>query len=155
MKIKLILTDIDGVLTDGTVILNNAGGESKRICYRDLDAVGIGRAAGLEFGILTGEDTPMARIVAKRFSIEWAWFGIKDKVRAIDALVLKTGVPISEMAYIGDSDRDAALLEKASLGIVPKDGTPLAKRAAGFVTDAAGGGGVLFEVVSRLIEGAW
>jgi YrbI family 3-deoxy-D-manno-octulosonate 8-phosphate phosphatase len=127
------------------------GNESKKICYRDLDAVGVGRREGYEFGIITGENTPMAALLAKRFGIALALFGAKDKLNVMANITKKLGVRASEIIYIGDSDHDIPLLEAAGLGITPRDGTFRAKNAAQVITDAGGGTGVLLEVVDRLL----
>ncbi|GHV82977.1 hypothetical protein AGMMS50212_03170 [Spirochaetia bacterium] len=154
---KLILTDVDGVLTDGSVMMDMHGNESKKICYRDLDAVGVGRRAGYEFGIITGEDTQMAHAIAKRFGIELACFGAKNKTARFSEISEKTGVAAKNIVYIGDSDTDAALLSQAGLGIAPFDATANAKKAAKYTAESKGGTGVLLEVVDKLISGvlAW
>jgi YrbI family 3-deoxy-D-manno-octulosonate 8-phosphate phosphatase len=150
---KLILTDVDGVLTDGTVLMDIHGTESKRICYRDLDAIGIGRRAGYEFGIITGENTPMARLIAARFGINIAYFGAKDKIKVMAGITEEMGIPVKNIIYIGDSDSDVSLLELAGIGIAPFDAAFRAKQTAKLITDARGGSGVLLEVIDKLLLG--
>jgi YrbI family 3-deoxy-D-manno-octulosonate 8-phosphate phosphatase len=152
---KYIITDVDGILTDGSVYVDAQGNENKRICYRDLDAIGVGRRAGYEFAIITGENTPMAKFIAKRFGIELAFFGAKNKLQIMTEFMEKSGMDIKNMIYIGDSDNDAALLEAAGLGIAPADGTFKAKNAAHAITDAKGGTGVLLEVIDKLLLGMY
>ncbi|GMO41486.1 MAG: hypothetical protein Ta2B_21350 [Termitinemataceae bacterium] len=154
---RLILTDVDGVLTDGSVTIDEHGHETKKICYRDLDAIGVGRRAGYEFGIITGEDTPMARAIAKRFRIDIAYFGAKNKMRVMAEITEKIGLSAKNIVYIGDSDTDSALLSAAGLGISPADGTINAKKAALYTAENRGGTGVLLEVIDKLIGGvlAW
>ncbi|MDL2272451.1 hypothetical protein LJC23_05400, partial [Desulfovibrio sp. OttesenSCG-928-I05] len=74
---KIILTDVDGVLTDGRITLDVHGNETKVICYRDLDAIGIGRRAGYEFAFATGENTGMVDVLAKRFGVTKVYPGAK------------------------------------------------------------------------------
>jgi 3-deoxy-D-manno-octulosonate 8-phosphate phosphatase (KDO 8-P phosphatase) len=150
---KLILTDIDGVLTDGTVLMDIHGTESKSICYRDLDAIGIGRRAGYDFGIITGENTPMARLIAKRFGITTVYFGAKDKIKVMAAITEEMGIAAKNSIYIGDSDSDIPLLELAGLGIAPSDATFRARQSAKLITEAKGGSGVLLEVIDKLLLG--
>jgi YrbI family 3-deoxy-D-manno-octulosonate 8-phosphate phosphatase len=147
------LVDIDGVLTDGRVTLDERGNETKTICYRDLDAIGIGRRAGYEFAFITGEDTNMARFLAQRFKVERLYTGAKDKVAAIRAVEADIGIPLNKLIYIGDSDRDAPALEAIGLGIAPFDASLKAKNAADVLTQSRGGFGVLLEVVNKLIAG--
>lgn len=152
---KLIATDVDGVLTDGCVILDSMGNESKRVCYRDLDAIGIGRRAGYEFAFLTGEDTEMARFLARRFKVELAYFGAKDKVAALKKLSHDSGLALASLIYVGDSNPDAPALRLAGLGVAPADATPAALAAADRITLCGGGQGVLLELVNRLVAGEW
>jgi YrbI family 3-deoxy-D-manno-octulosonate 8-phosphate phosphatase len=150
---KFIFTDIDGVLTDGSVLLDARGNESKRICYRDLDAIGIGRKLGFEFGVISGENTPITSFLAKRFGIELAYLGIKDKLALISEFAKKKNISLKQIIYIGDSNADVALIESVGLGIAPADAASVAKKAAGLITLSNGGMGVLFEIVSKLNDG--
>jgi YrbI family 3-deoxy-D-manno-octulosonate 8-phosphate phosphatase len=152
---KLILIDVDGVLTDGRVTLDINGNETKSICYRDLDAIGIGRRAGYEFAFVTGEDTEMVRVLAKRFTIEIVYAGAKDKLKAMREISERFGTPLSGLLYIGDSDRDAPALEAVGLGIAPSDASASAKSASHVQTESKGGYGVLLEVIDKLIAGKW
>lgn len=150
---KLILTDIDGVLTDGRVTLDERGCESKTICYRDLDAIGVGRRAGYDFVFVTGEDSEMARLLARRFTVERLYTGAKDKLAALRAIEAELNIPLCNQIYIGDSDRDAPALKAVGLGIAPSDASPCAQAASNVVTQCKGGFGVLLEVVDKLLSG--
>jgi len=153
--VKLILTDVDGVLTDGRVTLDEHGCETKSINYRDLDAIGIGRRAGYEFAFVTGEDTKMARVLAKRFGVERLYAGAKDKLAAVTAISEELNIPLFHLVYIGDSDRDAPAMEAVGLGVAPRDAALKAKAAAAVITQSRGGYGVLLETVDKLIAGEW
>lgn len=150
---KVILTDVDGVLTDGRVTLDVHGNETKVVCYRDLDAIGIGRRAGYEFAFATGENTEMVDVLARRFGIVTVYRGAKDKLAALDRYCDEMGLRREQVVYIGDSDRDAPALEAAGLGIAPRDASPKALQAADITAQAIGGAGVLLEVVNGLIAG--
>ncbi|MDR0221835.1 MAG: HAD hydrolase family protein [Lachnospiraceae bacterium] len=150
---KMILIDVDGVLTDGRVALDVHGNETKMISYRDLDAIGVGRRHGYDFAFVTGEDTPMVNALATRFKVERVYAGAKDKLAAMKAIAAEFGVSLGDLLYIGDSDRDAPALEAVGMGIVPRDATANAKNAANFITESNGGYGVLLEVVDKLANG--
>jgi len=152
---KWIFTDVDGVLTDGTVTMDVHGNETKTISYRDLDAIGIGRNAGYDFAFVTGEDTTMVDALAKRFGINVVFAGAKDKQKAMIRISDEFDIPLSKMVYIGDSDRDAPALKVVGLAVAPSDASPNAKNAAQILTESKGGGGVLLEVVNNLIAGVW
>ena len=151
-KIKYIFADMDGVVTDGTVRIDENGRESKAICFRDLDAIGIARRAGLEFAFVTGEDTPIAHYMAKRFGVETAVFGAKDKQAAVEGLLAQLNLTAEEICYIGDSARDIPAIELAGVGAAVQDATVGARKAADIVTECRGGTGALLELVEVLLE---
>jgi len=150
---KMIFTDVDGVLTDGRVTIDVNGNETKSISYRDLDAIGIGRRAGYDFAFVTGEDTDMVRVLSKRFAVEKFYAGAKDKLKVMQEISNEYGIPLGELLYIGDGDRDVPALEAVGLGIAPSDATIAAKNAAHVLTETEGGHGVLLEVIDKLING--
>ena len=152
MSIKYVVTDIDGVLTDGKVLIDELGNERKTICYRDLDAISIGRKANLDFAMITGESTNLASFIVKRFNVSEAILGAKNKGTAMIELLERLDVSKDEICYIGDSDRDIPAIRMAGIGICPHDATRKAKDAADYITLAAGGQGVLWEVVEKLIN---
>ena len=151
-KIKYIFADMDGVVTDGTVRIDEHGKESKAICFRDLDAIGIGRKAGVEFAFVTGEDTPIAHFMAKRFKVETAVFGAKDKKIAVEKLLAQLNLSADEICYIGDSARDVPAIELAGIGATVQDGVLIARKAADIITECRGGTGALLELVETLLE---
>jgi 3-deoxy-D-manno-octulosonate 8-phosphate phosphatase (KDO 8-P phosphatase) len=149
-QIRLLVLDVDGVITDGSVLLLPSGEEARSVHFRDLDAVAKVRRHGIEVAILSGEDTPSSHRVADRFGIGEAVWGSKDKLPALLDLTARLGVTIEEACYVGDSDRDAAALDAAGLGYAPADATELARMAADQVLDAPGGRGAVAEVVTLL-----
>lgn len=148
----MIFTDIDGVLTDGRVTIDINGNETKSISYRDLDAIGIGRRAGYDFAFVTGEDTDMVRVLAKRFNVDKVYAGAKDKLKAMQTISKEYNIPLDGIVYIGDSDRDAPALEVVGLAFAPCDASISAKNSADKITDSKGGFGVLLEVIYMLIN---
>ena len=154
-NIRYILSDIDGVLTDGRFLIDENGNESKQLCYRDLDAIGIGRRAGLQFILVTGESSKMVEVIAKRFKIFEFISDAKDKLAAVKKICSEKSINPDEICYIGDADRDVPAIEFAGLGIAPPDGTMKAKEAADYITTSIGGSGVLLEVVDNIIDGVY
>jgi 3-deoxy-D-manno-octulosonate 8-phosphate phosphatase (KDO 8-P phosphatase) len=148
--IKWVATDIDGVLTDGHILLDEDGTEQKIIYMRDLDAVGAARSIGLELIFITGEDNPLARTIARRFRVDQILTGAKDKLAALQSLCARENLTQENLCYIGDGDRDSAAIAWSGFGVAPADGSDAAKRAANYVTKCAGGNGVLAEVVEMI-----
>jgi 3-deoxy-D-manno-octulosonate 8-phosphate phosphatase (KDO 8-P phosphatase) len=153
--VQLLVLDVDGVLTDGAVLLLPDGQEARSVHFHDLDAVGGWRRRGLRLAVLSGEDTPGVRLVAGRFGIDDAVFGAKDKLRGLQDLAGRLGTPLEAMCYIGDADRDAPALEAAGIGLAPSDATAAAQAAADHVLATRGGRGVVVEAVAlidRLVD---
>lgn len=150
MPIRLLVLDVDGVITDGTILLLASGDEVRSVHFHDLDGVGRARRLGLGIAIVSGEDTPAGHRIAERFGIEEALWGAKDKLGALRALTERLGVPLGETCYVGDADRDAPAIEAAGIGLAPADGTAAARGAADRVLDAVGGRGAVAEAVTVL-----
>jgi len=152
MKIKLLALDIDGVLTDGRIIIDAAGNEYKSINYRDLDGITWLKSKGLNMALLTGEDNAFVDTIAGRFGIAVIIKGAKDKEKALRQLAEDTRVPLQNICYVGDADRDAPALKLCGLGIVPQDATRKAKESASVILKTLGGAGVVNEVIEYLVE---
>jgi 3-deoxy-D-manno-octulosonate 8-phosphate phosphatase (KDO 8-P phosphatase) len=151
-NLKLIILDIDGVLTDGHVIIDAKGNEQKQIFFRDLDAVGIGHRLGLEFMIATGEDNELVDVIARRFCISAIIRGVKDKLAELMNVCSQRRLKPETVCYVGDSDRDAAAISWAGLGVAPADASAAAKAAADYVAFNKGGDGVLAEIIDLIAK---
>ncbi len=149
---RFIVTDIDGVLTDGRFCLDAKGNESKQICYRDLDAIGIGRRNGFEFIFVTGESGELVSRIADRFNVKYVYEGAKDKLSIMKEICNRFSVSRDQLVYIGDSDRDAPALAYVARSYCPKDATRKAKASSKTILDLNGGFGVLLEVLEIELE---
>ena len=149
-KIKWVVSDIDGVLTDGRILLDEAGNEQKTIFVRDLDSIAAGRSHGLDLVFVTGEDNQLARTIARRFQVCELIAGAKDKLCALQDFCRRKDLTAENICFIGDSDRDAPAIAWAGLGVAPADGSDAARQAAEYVTRCAGGRGVLAETVAMI-----
>lgn len=139
MRRGLFAVDIDGVLTDGTVSMNAAGDERKLLSYSDIDAVFRARREGLIVALVTGEDTQIARRIAKRLEADRFIAGCSDKGSALQELAQELGLAMDSVCFIGDSHRDAEALERAGLGLTPSDAESAARAAANVVLTRMGG----------------
>jgi YrbI family 3-deoxy-D-manno-octulosonate 8-phosphate phosphatase len=149
--IKAVLLDIDGVLTDGTVLVDPAGGESKRISFDDIDAFFRIRRAGIAIGFLTGESTPFCDYVARRFEPDFFERGCKDKVAAAKALLSARGLSPEQVCFVGDSLHDQPLLEYLPNSFVPMDVSDEVKVSAKHILPAERGKGVVKALASLLV----
>jgi D-sedoheptulose 7-phosphate isomerase len=145
--IQVLALDIDGVLTNGRVELDAHGEERKALAFRDLDALGAARRAGIQIALVTGEDGPLVDIVARRVQAQATLRGAKDKGAAITELAGRLHTPLSRICYVGDADRDAPALEMVGLGLAPSDASAMARGRANRVLSRRGGEGAVAEAV--------
>lgn len=148
--IKLLVFDIDGVLTDGTVIVDTAGREQKKVNLKDIDAVFQLKKEGYLLAAITGEDTEIVSYFKNRFPWDYFYQGNKRKKETLEELCQLTGFSSRDICYIGDGKYDIEPLKFAGLGICPGDAIEDAKRAADIILQANGGAGGIWELVSIL-----
>ena len=156
-KLRLLLSDVDGVLTDGTVLLLPGGGEAKAFHVRDGLGIVLARRAGLRVGLLSGRSSDAVTRRAGELGIEVVRQGVSDKAAALREIVAAERVAPHEVAYMGDDVNDLAVMAEVGLSAAPAD-APLEVRAQAFmVTDAGGGRGCLREFVEAILRarGEW
>lgn len=151
--IRLVILDVDGVLTDGRLYLDMETSGGKTLFYRDFDAIAAAQEEGLSLALLTGEDDAMCRRIADRVGIARLLSGYKDKIKGARILMEDGGVPPAQTAFVGDSDRDARAFGEVGLSFAPADASPLARQRATFTLHAKGGSGAVaeaLEIIRRL-----
>ena len=151
-KIRLLLTDCDGVLTDGGVYYSGRGEELKRFHIRD--GMGVERLrslVGVEVGIVTGEETAMVRRRAEKLGIREIHLGIKNKAFLLEEILRRHSLRAEQVAYIGDDVNDVGLMQLVSLPACPADAMPFAREVASYVCEAKGGQGAFREVAELII----
>ena len=151
------MTDVDGVLTDGRMILSEHGDELKSFHSHDGVAIALARRAGLRTAMLTGEQSPIAKARGAKLGVDSVVLGARRKGESLEALTAEHGVPAEAVAYIGDDLLDLPALQRAGLAIAVADAVPEVKAVAHFVTKARGGEGVLRECVELILraQGTW
>jgi YrbI family 3-deoxy-D-manno-octulosonate 8-phosphate phosphatase len=150
--IKLVLLDIDGVLTNGKVTVDPRGNEYKTINFRDVDAVFEMKRRKLLVGILTGEATPVTLAFKKRFRPDFFYNGCKDKAGALREIIAQTGLKTDNICYIGDSKHDIPIMKLVKLPVCPADAIAGVKALARVRLKARGGDGCAWELLERLIK---
>jgi 3-deoxy-D-manno-octulosonate 8-phosphate phosphatase (KDO 8-P phosphatase) len=156
-RLRLVLTDVDGVLTDGTVLLLPGGGEAKAFHIRDGLGIVLARRAGLRVGLLSGRSSDAVTRRAGELGIEVVHQGVSDKAAALREIVAAEGIAAHEVAYMGDDVNDLPVMTGVGLSAAPAD-APLEVRAQAFmVTDARGGRGCFREFVEAILRarGDW
>lgn len=148
--IRLLIFDIDGVLTDGTIIVDTDGHEQKKINLKDIDAIFELKRRGFLLGAITGESSAIVSYFKKRFPWDYFCAGEKNKKQKILEISQNAGISLEEICYIGDGKYDINPLESVGLGICPADAIEDAKRSADIILQTEGGAGELWELVGLL-----
>lgn len=151
-KIKLLLTDCDGVLTDGGVYYSDRGEEMKRFNMRD--GMGVARLrtnAKVEVGIITGELSDSVKKRAEKLEITEFHPGIKNKVEVLEMILEKRGLKSEEVAYIGDDTNDVEVMKLVGLSACPADALSFAKEVAQYVCRNSGGHGAFRDFAEFII----
>lgn len=150
-EIKMFLTDCDGCLTDGGMYYSEKGDELKKFNTRDGMGFALLRSKGIITGIVTSENVDLNRRRAEKLKLDILEAGCKDKVAAVKRLCTEYGVPIENVAYIGDDINDLDVIRLVGFGCCPNNAIPQIKEAAKHITKASGGEGVIREVVDLII----
>jgi YrbI family 3-deoxy-D-manno-octulosonate 8-phosphate phosphatase len=150
VPVRLIVLDIDGVLTDGSVQLRESGDEARSVHFHDVDAVASVQRRGVKVAVLSGEETAGVQRVARRLGISEGFFGAKEKLSRLSDLTSGLGIALEETCYVGDADRDAPALQAAGIAFAPADATVAARSAADFVLTSPGGRGAVAEAIEFL-----
>lgn len=150
--IELVLSDVDGVLTDGGVIFNNDGVEIKRFHIRDGLGVRLWQKAGGRFGIVTGRSSHIVSVRATELGIDVVRQGVEDKAAAVRELLRQLNLEPRQLAYIGDDLPDIAAVRLAGLGVAVADAAEEVRRAADYVTSLGGGCGAVRETIETILK---
>lgn len=148
--IKWVIFDIDGVITDGTVIVNADGVEQKKVNLKDVDAIYELHREGYKLAAITGENSEIVTYFRNRFPWDAFFCGQKDKITVLQILEEQHQLLPEEMCYIGDGKYDVDILSYVGLGICPADAIDRAKRAAKMILQKNGGQGCLWELIQIL-----
>lgn len=148
--IKLIVLDIDGVITDGSVIVDCNGEEQKRINLKDIDAIFEMKRRGFLLAAITGENTKIVDWFEKKFQWDFFYRGNKNKTEALKQIEKDTGITKDSICYVGDGKYDIEPLQYAGLGICPANAVDSARRTADIVLQNNGGEGCLWELLGIL-----
>jgi 3-deoxy-D-manno-octulosonate 8-phosphate phosphatase (KDO 8-P phosphatase) len=150
-RIKLFVSDIDGVWTDGTVIMNADGSES--VVFSILDGFGLVSLMrnNIEVAIISGRDNPAVAARAKKLGIEEVHLGFLNKGELLQKIILQRDLEISQVASIGDDLPDLEMFEQSGLCFAPPNAVSEVKAAADYVCTAPAGRGAVREVCDLLL----
>lgn len=151
-KVKLLLLDVDGVLTDGGIYIDNRGVETKRFDVRDGQGITLLGRAGIQVGFITGRFSNIVRIRARELGVRILYQRVEKKLQAYQSVKQKSRLADASIAYVGDDIADIPILRQAGLAIAVRDAWAEVKRHADYVTQAPGGQGAVREVAELLLR---
>ena len=152
MKPKLILTDIDGVWTDGGMYYDNHGNELKKFHTYDSAGVLFCKKLNLPVGILTGETTEIVAKRAEKLKVDHLYQGVENKLDVAKDLCNKYNIDLNDIAYIGDDLNDISLLKSVGFSACPSSAPNYIKKIVHTVLNKNGGEGVFREFVEQLFD---
>jgi 3-deoxy-D-manno-octulosonate 8-phosphate phosphatase (KDO 8-P phosphatase) len=156
-RIRLVLFDVDGVLTDGRVVLHGNGSESKQFHIRDGIVMVWAQRVGLTVGILSARMSPTTTERAAQLGITLVHQGVPSKIDAYDEIVGDIGLNDDEVAYMGDDIVDLAVLSRVGLATAPADAVAEVRRRVHWVAPSGGGAGAARELIELILraQGRW
>ena len=156
-EIRLVLLDVDGVLTDGRLHYDASGDVGRRFHVRDGSAIKLALAAGLQVGILSGKTSAAVARRAQDLGLTKVHLGERVKAPAWERILARLGLPEHQVAYMGDDWLDLSVLRRAGLAAAPGDASHEVLEAAHFVARAPGGGGCVRELIELVMgaQGTW
>lgn len=156
-NIELILSDVDGVMTDGEIYVLDDGQQLVKFHIRDGMGVRLWREAGKRFGIVTGRKLEAIRRRAADLWLDIVRLGVDEKLPVIDELAAEFGATREQVCYIGDDLLDLETIRAVGLGVAVADAVEDVRRAAKYVTSVPGGHGAVREVVELVLKntGRW
>lgn len=149
----MLLLDVDGVLTEGGLVLGSNGFEAKRFNVQDGMGVTLAREAGLKVGIITGRESEAVTRRAHELRMDELVQGSKDKVATLEEVCARHDLEPSQVAYMGDDIQDLGILMACGLSFTPANGRPEVQQRVDLVTRARGGHGAVREAIEALLEG--
>jgi 3-deoxy-D-manno-octulosonate 8-phosphate phosphatase (KDO 8-P phosphatase) len=150
--IKLVIFDVDGVLTDGNLFLGDDGQEYKAFNSRDGHGMKMLQATGVVIGIITGRTSEVVRIRMHSLGVKHVYQGKHEKLPAFLELRDKLGLTDDQVAYVGDDVVDLPIMRRVGLAIAVNDAHPLVKQHAHWLTPHAGGRGAGRDVCEMIME---
>jgi len=150
--IALIVSDVDGVLTNGTVTIHSDGSESKQFTVEDGAAVALARVASIPIALLSARYSEATTIRAREMRIDYCYQGRLDKLAAFQEICGIYNLPEERVCYIGDGLVDIPVLEVSGLAVAPENAHPLVKDIAHIVTARSGGRGVILETIEFILQ---
>lgn len=151
-SIRIVIFDVDGVLTDGTLYFTDSGEEIKAFNSRDGHGMKMLKASGVELAIITARESRSVKLRAENLNITLLYQGEKNKLKVFESLVTKLKLDMSSCAYVGDDLIDLPVMTRCGLSICVPSSPVLVKKHAHYVTNSEGGQGAVREVCEMIMR---
>lgn len=157
MNIRCLVLDVDGVLTDGSIIYTSAGEEIKEFHAQDGLGLALARLSGMKLAVITGRTSTMVERRTQELQFDFVRMGSLNKSESLRELTLELGLSYEEIAYMGDDLNDLGLMEQVGLRLTPKNGVNEVKEIAHYITEREGGRGAVREAIEFILkrQGKW
>lgn len=150
--IKLVILDVDGVMTDGRIVIDDNGVESRNFDIKDGMGVVVMMMSGVEVAIITSKKSGAVRHRAEELKIKRFYEGIKKKTEPYEEMLREMGITDAQVAYVGDDLVDLSMMKRVGLPIAVGDAAEDVKQHAAYVTKARGGYGAVREVAEMILK---
>lgn len=151
-QIKLLLLDVDGVLTDGSIIYTHSGTEMKVFSTRDGFGIRLLQEAGIDVGLITARTSEAVHRRAQDLKLKHVYQGMRNKIEAFTSILAEQQLQADQVAYMGDDWLDLPLLARVGLAVTVADAAPEVKDVAHYITRNSGGHGAVRELCDLLID---
>ena len=153
-QVKMLVLDVDGVLTDGRITYTDSGEQVKSFLSRDGLGIRLLMDNRIQVGIITGRTSGALAHRCRNLGIDLVFDGISDKGAAMDQITARTGIPLSAMAFMGDDLIDLPAMKRAGVAVAVADAADEVKRNADIITRANGGQGAVREICEAILKAA-
>jgi YrbI family 3-deoxy-D-manno-octulosonate 8-phosphate phosphatase len=151
-SIRLILSDVDGVLTDGRIIIDNQGVETKLFHVRDGMGIHLWQKAGYRFGLITLRSSQIVKLRVAELGIDIVRQGVENKLSAMRQILAELRLTPDQACYIGDDLPDLSAVRDAGLGVAVADACDELRKSAHYVTIQPGGAGAVRETIELILK---
>lgn len=151
-RIKVLITDVDGVLTDGGIILDDQGMEYKRFQVKDGQIIPYLQENGIKVGAITGRNVEVVKRRCEQMGMDFHFHGVRDKLERVKATLEGLGLDLGQCAYIGDDLIDLEVLSQVGLSVTPSDALPYVKQRVDFICTLKGGKGAFRELADTILR---
>ncbi|MDG2382657.1 MAG: HAD hydrolase family protein [Pirellulaceae bacterium] len=151
-RIEMILSDVDGVLTDGGVVFDNDGIETKKFHIRDGLGIKLWQRAGYKFGLVTARNSHIVKVRSAELGIEIIRQGFEEKLLTIREILSQQGLEAEQVCFVGDDLTDLPAINSLGLGVAVADAAEEVRSSAHYVTQLSGGHGAVRETIELILK---